>query len=220
MNCEQLQNLNPKLTLKAINNENFNRYGCIIDQDFTSLVTSYDLNYPIPLKGNQYVNSILELENDPFIKQLCFKVYGGLEVMAGVVVGNNNVLNGIEYHQCSEVIIAITDYVLVVGDRRDMHANDYDTTLCELFYVSKGMVIECYPSTLHYTPIAVDRNGFKTICLLLKGTGDTLINGPSGILKKKNKWFIAHPTNIDKIQAGDSVGLHGDLIKIEIEEIK
>ncbi len=139
-------------------------------------------------------------------------IYGYLNVMAGVVTGKNNVLNGLEYHQCSETIIAVTDYILAIGKRQDMVENDYDIEKCELFYVPQGTVVELYATTLHYTPITVI-DSFKTICLLLKGTGDACQR--RGILKKKNKWFIAHKDNVEKVQAGDYPGLKGKMIQIK-----
>ena len=87
--------------------------------------------------------------------------------MAGVVTGKNKVLNGLEYHQCSETIIAVTDYILALGKRQDMVGNDYDIEKCELFYIPKGTVVELYATTLHYTPITV-KNSFKSICFLLR----------------------------------------------------
>ena len=76
----------------------------------------------------------------------------------------------------------------------------YDINQCELFYVPKGTTIELYATTLHYTPITV-KNRFKTICLLLKGTGESCER--IGILKKCNKWFIAHRENIEKVSQHD-----------------
>lgn len=93
-----------------------------------------------------------------------------------------------------------------------MVENDYDIEKCELFYVPQGTVVELYATTLHYTPITVI-DSFKTICLLLKGTGDA--GQRRGILKKKNKWFIAHKDNVEKVQAGDYPGLKGKMIQIK-----
>lgn len=39
--------------------------------------------------------------------------------------------------------------------------------------------------------------------ILPRGTGDALPDGPKGILKKRNKWFVAHPENTAKVAAGD-----------------
>ncbi|MEG0277182.1 MAG: DUF4867 family protein, partial [Coprobacillus sp.] len=104
-----------------------------------------------------------------------------------------------------------------VGHIWDMKNNTYDSSLCECFYVPKGTIVECYSTTLHYTPCCVSQDGFITVCLLSRGTGDLLEDGPIGILKKKNKWFIAHSENKEKIKSGDYPGLLGKIIKIEIK---
>lgn len=83
----------------------------------------------------------------------------------------------------------------------------------------KGRIITAdltgtWSATLHYTPIAVSKEGFITICLLLKGTGD-ILEKRKKILKKKNKWFIAHQDNLEKIASGDYPGLLGRKIIID-----
>ena len=45
--------------------------------------------------------------------------------------------------------------------------------------------------------------------ILPRGTGNALPDGPKGILKKRNKWFVAHPENTAKVAAGDYPGLLG-----------
>ena len=99
-----------------------------------------------------------------------------------------------------------------------MENETYDSQKCECFYVPQGTIVECYSTTLHYTPICLSDDGFKTICLLLKGTGDNLPRPQVGILKKKNKWFIAHPENIEKVKLRDVPGLKGNMIKIKYKE--
>mgnify|MGYP000624012843 FL=1 len=188
--------------------KNFKDYGRVIKQDVQEAINFAQTYQNI----NAYDTSIKELEDIPCIQELMKDIYGYLDVMAGVVTGKNDVLNGLEYHQCSETIIAVTDYILAVGKRQDMVENDYDIEKCELFYVPQGTVVELYATTLHYTPITVI-DSFKTICLLLKGTGDACQR--RGILKKKNKWFIAHKDNVEKVQAGDYPGLKGKMIQIK-----
>ena len=46
-------------------------------------------------------------------------------------------------------------------------------------------------------------------------TGDALRDGPKGILKKRNKWFVAHPENTAKVAAGDYPGLLGAMREIK-----
>lgn len=203
---EKIQLLKPDYQIQELN-ENFKDYGRVIKQDEQEAINFAQTYQNI----NAYDTSIKELEDISCIQELMKDIYGYLDVMAGVVTGKNDVLNGLEYHQCSETIIAVTDYILAIGKRQDMVGNDYDIEKCELFYVPQGTVVELYATTLHYTPITVI-DSFKTICLLLRGTGDACSR--QGILKKKNKWFIAHKDNIEKVQAGDYPGLKGKMIKI------
>lgn len=213
MTLEELQKLNPQYHINDVRDQSFQTYGKIIKEDINEAISYVLSSVRPPKSGNCYIPSVDALEKLPSIRLLSQKVYGYLDVMAGVVSGDNQVLNGIEYHQGSETIVAVTDFVLVVGYLWDMKDQTYDSSLCECFYVPKGVIVECYGTTLHYTPISVSDDGFMTICLLLKGTGDSL-EERQGILKKKNKWFIAHKDNLEKIESGDYPGLKGKLIMI------
>lgn len=51
--------------------------------------------------------------------------------------------------------------------------------------------------------------------ILPRGTGDALPDGPKGILKKRNKWFVVHPENTAKVAAGDYPGLRGAMREIK-----
>lgn len=217
MDLKTLQVLNPNYQIQSIDNESFQTFGKIIDEDINDVIAYVSTNVHPPKLGNCYQPSVLAIEQISSIQNISQKVYGYMEIMAGIVAGHNHVFNGIEYHQGSETIIAVTDYILVVGHIWDMHENTYDSSLCQIYYVPKGTVVECFSTTLHYTPICVSDEGFLTICLLLKGTGDVL-DQRLGILKKKNKWFIAHSENKEKVQSGDFPGLIGNMIKIKYKE--
>lgn len=214
---EKLQKVNPDLNLKSVHDKSFKSYGNIIEENVEELV-SYASNYINPPNiGNIYVASDAKIEAFKIIKDISQKIYGYMEIEAGTVCGYNDQLNGIEYHQGSETIIAVTDFVLIVGHRWDMKGNTYDLSLCEAFYVPSGTIVECYSTTLHYTPCRVNDDAFKTICILPRGTGDQLRDGPQGILKRKNKWFICHPDNLEKVKSGDYPGCLGEIIKINHE---
>lgn len=214
MSLEIIQTLNPEYTIKSITDEAFRTYGKVIDNNIDEAI-EFCIDFVQAAKqDNFYLPSVLEVEQLSSIIELSHRVYGYLEIIAGIVAGDNVELSGIEYHQGSETIIAVTDYILVVGHIWDMQYDTYNSSKCELFYVPKGTIVECYSATLHYTPIAVSKEGFITICLLLKGTGD-ILEKRKNILKKKNKWFIAHQDNLEKIASGDYPGLLGRKIIID-----
>ncbi|MBO5302810.1 MAG: DUF4867 family protein [Lachnospiraceae bacterium] len=139
-----------------------------------------------------------------------------MDIQAGRCVGHNQELNGIEYHQGSETIIALTDLLLILGKRSNMKQNHYDLSKTELFYVEKGTCIELYATTLHYTPCQVNEDGFATICILPKGTNMPVDKTDCEILTKKNKFFITHPSMTSKIEQGAKPYLSGDIVKIRI----
>lgn len=211
---QNIVELNKNYQIQLINQDNFMTYGCIVEINVDDAIEYADKCVHPPKNGNQYRASVKEIESLASIRQIALEVYGGMNIIAGSVVGDNTVLNGIEFHQGSETIIAVEDFIYVVGHRWDMKNNQYDTSLCQIFYVPRGTVIESYATTLHYAPIQVSDRGFKTICILPQGTGDC-IEKRVGILKKKNKWFIAHGSNVEKIESGDYPGLIGDLIQIK-----
>lgn len=214
---EIIKELNPKLRIQMIDDKTFCQYGRIIENDVKDILHYGDVYITPPKSGNEYLASVKDVEDLTSIQTISKKVYGYMEVEAGTCTGQNTTLSGIEYHQGSETIIAITDYVLIVGKMQDMEYSYYDSSSCECFYVPRGTIVECYSTTLHYTPCKVEEAGFKTIVLLLKGTGDS-IDEYEGILKKKNKWFIAHTSNIEKIDAGDFPGLKGPLLQVKYKK--
>lgn len=213
MNLQTLQRLNPDYSIKSIKDKSFQTFGKIIDEDVSDVIAYVSTNVHPPKLGNRYQPSVPAVEQFSSVQKISQKVYGYMEVMAGVVSGHNHVFNGIEYHQGSETIIAVSDYILIVGHLWEMKDKTYDSSLCQIFYVPQGTIVECYSTTLHYTPICVSDEGFKTICMLLRGTGDTITR--NDILKKKNKWFIAHVQNEEKIQSGDFPGFTGKMIDIK-----
>ena len=87
----------------------------------------------------------------------------------------------------------------MLGKKEDLHDMEYQGDNVETFYLHKGEIIEIYDSTLHYTPMQVDKHGFSLGVILLKGTNteldgninDMLIKRINGIsvmkVKRKNR---------------------------------
>lgn len=216
MKLEELRQLNKNLKIKTVEYIDFNEYGKLLEEyDFSSLIKYAEENVKIPKEGNEYIASVEEIEAFDVINRLKDKVYGQLEIEAGSCTWQNSSLTGIEYHQGSEVTIAVTDCILIIGKIQDMYDNTYDTSKTEVFYLKKGQAVELYGTTLHYTPCKVEESGFMTIVMLLKGTNSPIEKMESSILTKKNKWFITHPSKIDKVKSGCYPGLLGDMTEIK-----
>ncbi len=106
-------------------------------------------------------------------------------------------LNAVEYHRCSELGVAATDLILLVGRQQDIVDNTYDTSKIEAFFVPAGTVYEMYATTLHYAPCSVDGKPFKNVVILPRGTNDELSfeakkANEDPCLFAVNKWLIAH----------------------------
>ena len=112
--------------------------------------------------------------------------------------GNNHRLNALEYHRNSEINIAVTNMVLLLGWLPDVtDAVTYDTSRVEAFFVPAGTVVEMYGTTLHYAPCNDGEEGFKCIVILPKGTNTEIDfalpkSGEDALMTAKNKWLIAH----------------------------
>ena len=70
----------------------------------------------------------------------------------------------LEYHRNSEINVAATDLVLLIGEQKDIEDDfTYDTSKIEAFLVPAGTAIEVYATTLHYAPCNVKESGFQCV---------------------------------------------------------
>lgn len=212
---DKLQSLNVNLNIKSVEDASFKSYGKLLQGFALEPIIQYaEENVIIPEQGNNYIASIEALELFDCIQLIKDKIYGQLEVEVGSCSGQNTRLTGFEYHQGSEVIIAVTDCVMILGKIYDMDYDDYNSDQSEIFYVKKGQAVELYGTTLHYTPCKAESKGYITIVVLLKGTNAQIENSSSRLLTKKNKYFITHESQEEKIKNGVYPGLKGELIEI------
>ena len=169
----------------------FKKYGRIVKNvDFTGLVEAMQ-STPLP-DGVEYVASAPELEALPVMQELQKVTYGELPIQIGYCNGHNVLLNAVEYHRSSEINVAATDAVLILGSEQDITDDfHYDTSLMEAFKIPKGTAVEIYGTTLHYAPCDLNNEGFK-----VKGTNEPLDEAHKDDEDKritaKNKWLIAH----------------------------
>lgn len=202
------------MEINTIENKRFKKYGKIIkDMDFSSLIKELQ-KLPIP-DHVVYEPSEKSLENLPIKHQIEKVLYGELPIQIGYCNGHNSKLNAVEYHRCSEIIIAASDVILLLGMQQDIEEDlTYDTSLMEAFLLPKGYGVELYATTLHYAPCSVDGNGFQVAIVLPLGTNYPLKNKPCKdktiinedlLLVATNKWLISHPES--KLDA--FIGLKG-----------
>lgn len=207
------------MKINEITNSEFKKYGKILDNYDCSEIINEMNKLDVP-KDVVYEPSIKELEKLDICRQLKERKFGGMPIQIGYCNGNNNKLNAVEYHTSSEINIAVTDMILLLGKEQDIDKNFcYDTSKIEAFLIPAGTIIEVYATTLHYAPCNAVDDGFKCVVVLPKGTNYPLENqiektGEDKLLFAKNKWLIAHEeTNLG--DEGAFVGLVGKNITLK-----
>ena len=173
---------------------------------------------PLP-SGVIYEPSIKELEDLKIAKDLGVREFGELPIQIGYCNGNNYLLNAVEYHRSSEINIAVTDLILLIGCQQDIEDDySYDTSKIEAFMVPAGTIIEVYATTLHYAPCNANKDGFKCVVVLPRDTNLSLENniekvGEDALLFARNKWLIGHK-DTDLGEQGAFIGLVGENIHL------
>lgn len=205
----KLKELNKDIKIYSIHDEKFKKYGKVIDFDSSEFVeVCKTMKYPE--SGAYYQPSVDELEKLPSGAPLREILFGGLDTQFGICHGYNDTMNGLEYHKCSEINIAVTPVVLILGLVFDMEENEYDSSKVEAFYLEEGDTIEMFSTTLHYCPCQVSDGGFSSVVLLPKNTNTPLESkSDDKLLIMKNKWLICHDENEELIQDGAYPGIHG-----------
>ena len=205
------------MKIQKVTDPAFRKYGQVLEgYDFTGLIKEMK-HTPVP-EDVIYVPSVEELEALDIMKDLQNKGYGGLPVQIGYCNGHNKKLNAVEYHRNSEINVAVTDLVLLIGHQQDIEPDHtYDTSKIEAFLVPAGTGIEVYATTLHYAPCHVNEGGFQCVVVLPKGTNTDLTfqtekMGEDSLMTAKNKWLIAHE---DAKIAGAFNGLKGENMTID-----
>jgi len=218
---EKLQENNSNKTIHPIIADKFKKYGRILTEFDWSEWNETMKQIEIPQEANQYIASDTALEKAKLTGKIQTTLFGGMEIQVGYCNGPNSHLNGLEYHKGSEINIAVTDLILILGHTGDIHKNKYKTENLDIFYLPKGTMIEIYQTTLHFAPCKVNVEGFKCVVILPKGTNEpidfnkSVITEEDELLFMKNKWLLAHPDRIPLISKGAYPGIIGENFKLE-----
>lgn len=197
----------------------FKEYGRVVDNvDFTELVEAMKKT-PCP-DGVVYEPGVAELEALDVAKVISDVVYGEMPVQIGYCNGHNCMLNALEYHRDSEINVAATDAVLMLGLLKDVEDDfTYDTSKVKAFFVPAGTAVEVYATTMHYAPCGADGKGFQVSIILPKGTNyplkaahakvnaDGTAPNEDALITATNKWLIGHAEG--GLDAGSFLGLKG-----------
>ena len=221
MNIEELRKLNPHLNIQEVSEQSFREYGKIISgYDFSEMLDYMERETSIPEGGNIYKASVPELEAFAVFERLAKGFYGEMPIQAGYCNGPNSTLNGLEYHIGSEINVAATDFVLLLGRLQDVVDGQYPAEKAEAFFVPKGMALQFYETTLHFAPCKTNVEGFRCIVILPRGTNEPLENDKKTygdkFLFARNKWLLAHPERKPLMEKGAWPGITGSNIEVKI----
>lgn len=206
------------MNLIPVTDEKFKKYGRVVkDVDFEELIEEMKKT-PCP-EDVVYVASVPELEALPVFYELVERTYGEMPVQIGYCNGKNKLLNALEYHRSSEIDVAVSDLVLMLGKRADITEDfQYDSANVEAFLVPAGTAVEVFADTLHYAPCNTEESGFRMVVILPKGTNLDLMKKHENatdeekLLFGTNKWVIAHP---DAKIEGAFNGIIGENLKLD-----
>ena len=208
------------MKILSVNDAEFRKYGRVVTNvDFAPLVEALK-KMELPA-GVVYEPSVASLEATSVMKALSETTYGEMPIQIGYCNGHNNKLNALEYHRDSEINVAATDAILMLGLLADVAPDfTYDTSNIKAFFVPAGTAVEVFATTLHYAPCGVDGAGFQVGIVLPKGTNYPLkashakVNAdgsaPSedALITAVNKWLIGHAEG--GLDAGSFIGLKGE----------
>lgn len=204
------------MDIQKVTDASFGKYGKVLNgYDLGRLLKEME-HTPLP-KDVIYVPSVEELEALPVAADFQRRAYGGLPIQIGYCNGDNHKLNALEYHRSSEINVAVTDLILLIGMQQDIEADySYDTGRVEAFLVPAGTAIEVYATTLHYAPCTAVEGGFRCVVILPAGTNTELTfapgeDGEDRLITAKNKWLIAHE---DAKIEGAFCGLKGENLTV------
>lgn len=206
----ELKIKNPEIEFYGVDSAEFETFGRVItDMDISEIVAEAE-KIENPKEGSSYLPGVEAFEKLSIAGEIKRNIFGESRVQIGYCWGYNTMFNATEWHTASELNIAITDMVLILGHLWDVKDGKIDSSKFKAFYLPKGTVVEVYATSLHYCPCQVSDNGFKSIVGLPLGT-NTNLDGEyeNSLLFRKNKWIIAHEDNKDLIEKGVFGGISG-----------
>ena len=206
------------MKIYSVYDAEFVRYGRVHSGIESAALLREMEKIPLPESGTAYEPSIAALEACEAFADYRTSVFGGMPVQLGMCWGRNTKLNCLEYHRDSEINIAVTDLILILGKEQDItEDHTYDSSKMEAFLIPAGTTIEVYATTLHYAPCNVAASGFKCVVVLPKGTNTDITleekhTPEDDLLFARNKWLLSHP---DANIAGSVAGIKGENLSVK-----
>lgn len=211
-----LKEKNPDIKLYSVNDSEFKTFGRVVNDLDTQEIIAAAEAIKNPETGSGYSPSEASFEKLKISSQIKSEYFGTLPTQIGYCYGHNSFLNAAEWHFSSEINIAVTPLVLILGHIWDIENGEIDSSSFKAFYLSKGTAVEVYATTLHFCPCEVEKGGFGCVVGLPLDTNTPLDVTPDNpLLFRKNKWIIAHEQNTSLINRGVISGITGENFEIK-----
>ena len=137
-----LRKLNPHVKILRIEDPSFCHFGSLHSGAPLDVASTYAREHTVIGESVVYEARVAGLEEEEtLLAWLTWRIYGGMRVQLGWCYGRNQSLDGLEYHKGNEVIIAITDLLLLLGHYDDIQWQpqpSYDSARIKAFYVPQG----------------------------------------------------------------------------------
>lgn len=203
------------MKIYSIFDENFSKYGKVIDNPFYSHFENVAKNIEIPEEGCKYLASVPEFETKE-ANEYFSKYFGQMPVQLGYCWGRCSLMNAVEWHKSSEVNVALSDMIVFLGELKDVKGGKYDSSKIEAFLIEKGQTVEMYATTLHFCPVKKDNGVFNNVVILPTGTNTPLEKeNQDKFLVAKNKWLICHPECKKQVDLGRFAGISGKNLNVD-----
>ena len=123
---DNLKLKNPDIKLYSVNSEEFKTFGRVITGLDTSEIIKAAEKISRPAEGSAYTPSEESFEKLSIAKETENKFFGTLPAQIGYCHGHNSLLNAAEWHMSSEINIAVTPLVLILGHIWDIKSGKTD----------------------------------------------------------------------------------------------
>ena len=107
------------MEIQKVTDTAFAKYGKVMSDIPVERILKEMEHTPLP-EDVIYVPSVEALEVLPDAVAVREKGFGGLPIQIGYCNGSNVKLNALEYHRSSEIDIAVTDLILLLGCQQDL----------------------------------------------------------------------------------------------------